>query len=132
MSYFQTVKNYLLELEADITFEEEDTGLFIITIAGRGIENMILDCEGDILVLEQMVIPVQKERTADYRRLLQMNRALVHGAFVLNDSQDLPIIAFRDTLQLPHLDINELEGTLNALTFALVENLDELIAMSAA
>lgn len=132
MTYFQTVKEHLLALEADITFEAPEDGLFIITLPSKGIQDMLLDCEGDLLILEQMIVPIRKEDPAHYQRLLQINRTLIHGAFVLNDSQDFPIIAFRDTLQLPNLDLNELEGTFNALTFALVENLDDLIALSAA
>ncbi len=130
MHYFEQVKTYLLELGADITFEAHDTGIFIITLDEKGVHDMILDCEGDILILEQIILPIQQDNPADYKQLLQINRSLIHGAFVLNDSQDYPIIAFRDTLQLPNLDLNELEGTLNALTFALVENYDALLAMA--
>lgn len=130
MHYFEQIKEYLLELGADITFEEADTGIFIITLDAKGVQDMILDCEGDILILEQIILPIRNEQPSHYKQLLQMNRSMVHGAFVLNDSQDYPIIAFRDTLQLPCLDLNELEGTLNALTFALVENYEALLAMS--
>lgn len=130
MNYFDQVKTYLLELGADITFEEQESGIFIITLDDKGVYDMILDCEGDILVLEQIILPLRDEQPAHYKQLLQINRSLIHGAFVLNDSQDYPIIAFRDTLQLPNLDLNELEGTLNALTFALAENYDALLAMS--
>lgn len=130
MHYFEQVKQYLLELGADITFEEADTQIFIITLDTKGVQDMILDCEGDILILEQIILPIRNEQPAHYKQLLQMNRSMIHGAFVLNDSQDHPIIAFRDTLQLSNLDLNELEGTLNALTFALVENYDALLAMS--
>ena len=130
MDHFETVKQYLLELEADITTEIPESELIIISLPSKGIHDMILDCEGDVLVLEQIIIPIREERPEYYQRLLQINRTLIHGAFVLNDSQDFPIIAFRDTLQLPNLDLNELEGTFNALTFALVENMDTLLELS--
>ncbi|MBW1898507.1 MAG: YbjN domain-containing protein [Deltaproteobacteria bacterium] len=60
-----------------------------------------------------------------YKRLLQMNRNLVHGAFVIDE--DEKIILFRDTLQLENLDRNELEGSIHALSLALSENGAELL-----
>lgn len=131
MNYFENVRQFLHELDCDITFEDSKNEIFIISDESRGIHNMILDCEGDILIMEQMVIPVREENPAHFKRLLQINRTLVHGAFVLNDSQeDYLIVAFRDTLQLPNLDQNEIEGSFNALTLGLMENLDELIQIS--
>jgi len=63
-----------------------------------------------------------------YKRLLQMNRTLVHGAFVLDEAGES--VLFRDTLQLENLDLNELEGSINALSLALAENANELIAFN--
>ena len=54
-----------------------------------------------------------------------MNRSLVHGAFVLDDAAKY--VFFRDTLQLENLDLNELEGTIQALSLALAENGAELL-----
>lgn len=130
MSYFENVKELLLDLEHDIIFEDTETGILIINKESRGICEMILDCEDDVLIMEQIIFPVKEDNPEHYKKLLQMNRALIHGAFVLTSSEDLNIIAFRDTLQLENLDPNELEGSLNALTFALVENMDDLIQIS--
>ena len=63
-----------------------------------------------------------------YRRLLQMNRTLVHGAFAIDE--DGKIVLFRDTLQLENLDHNEVEGTIEALSLALAEHAAELISFS--
>jgi|VirMetMinimDraft_7_1064189.scaffolds.fasta_scaffold36653_3 hypothetical protein len=130
MSYFENVKELVLALEYDIVHEEVETGILIINKESRGICEMILDCEDDILVMEQIIFPVKKDNPEHYKQLLQMNRSLVHGAFVLTSSEDFNIIAFRDTLQLENLDQNELEASLNALTFALVENMDDLLIIS--
>ena len=46
------------------------------------------------------------DNTNAYKRLLQINREVVHGAFVLNG--DATMLLFRDTLQLSNLDHNEL------------------------
>jgi hypothetical protein len=130
MSYFQNVRHLLLDLGCDIILEEPNAQIFIVSDETRGMSNMLLSCEGDILTIEQIIVAIRQEDPEHFKRLLQMNRSLVHGAFVLNSSQeDFEIVAFRDTLQLPNLDPNELEASLNALTLALMENLDELLVI---
>ena len=126
LNYFEKVKGYLLDLGHDIVNEDEGEGILIITNEDKGLLNTMLDCEGEILVIEQHILDMNTEQTGAYKRLLQMNREVVHGAFVLNE--DASKLLFRDTLQLSNLDPNELEGSLNALTIALVENTDELIS----
>ena len=63
-----------------------------------------------------------------FKRLLQINRTVVHGAFVLDENGKNVI--FRDTLQLENLDKNELEGSINSLSLALAEYANELISFS--
>ena len=60
-----------------------------------------------------------------YKRLLQMNRTLVHGAFVLDEGGAQVI--FRDTLQLETLDEHELESSVDALSLAMAEHGSELL-----
>ena len=60
-----------------------------------------------------------------FKRLLQMNRNLVHGAFALDE--DAKVVLFRDTLQIENLDRNELESSINALSIALSEYGSELL-----
>lgn len=130
MKHFQKVKDLLLELEYDITQEDKETGIFVASKDSSGICDMILDCEGDILIMEQAIFPVLKDDFESYKKLLQMNRSLIHGSFILVSTQDHNIISFRDTLQLENLNRNELEESLNSLTFALVENMDNLLAIA--
>jgi len=75
-----------------------------------------------------VIMDVPKNTDGFFKRLLQMNRTLVHGAFVL-DEEGTKVI-FRDTLQLENLDKNELEGSINALSIALAEYAGELIEFS--
>ena len=73
-------------------------------------------------------MPVPDDPGDLFRRLLQMNRLLVHGAFVLNDGAQT--ILFRDTLRIENLDSNELEGSIEALSLALAENAEELLSFN--
>lgn len=128
MSNFEKVKEYLLEM--GFVPEQEDAGeeLVVISDEDRGIHHLVIDCEDPILILEQVVIPLASASADVYKRLLQLNRQLVHGAFVLND--DGKTLLFRDTLRLENLDLNELEGSIDALSLALAENGTELLSFA--
>lgn len=127
-AYFETVKTFLLDLGYAITEEDPAQELVVVRDEDNGITNLIVDCEDPILILEQMILPVPSKPGAMFERLLQMNRTLVHGAFVLDETGTL--VLFRDTLRLENLDMNELEGSIEALSLALAENADELLAFS--
>ena len=128
MNYFGKVQNYLLDLGHEVVESNEENNILVITDQDKGICNMLLDCEGDVLVIEQHIFNVDTDKPESYKRLLQINREIVHGAFVLDDTGDRVI--FRDTLQLPNLDMNELEASLNALALALAENADEFLSLA--
>ncbi len=121
----QKVKNYLQELEFSVSSENVEEEIVIIDDEDKGIMNLIIDCEDPILVLEQVIMDVPEKTKGFFKRLLQMNRTLVHGAFVL-DEEGKKVI-FRDTLQLENLDKNELESSISALSIALAEYAGELI-----
>ena len=122
---FNLVKNYLLDLDLKIVDENESEELFIVEDEENGIRNLVVDCEPPIVVLEQLIMEVPKESGDLFKRLLQMNRSLVHGAFVLDEEGKH--LFFRDTLQLANLDCNELEGSIRALSLGLAENGAELL-----
>ncbi len=123
---FDLVKNYLLEMEIAIVSEVVEEELVVVDDEENGIKNLILDCEEPILVLEQIIMTVPKNRNSLFKRLLQMNRDMVHGAFVLDENAEF--ILCRDTLQLENLDRNELEGSIHALSLALAEYSPELLS----
>jgi hypothetical protein len=122
------VKEYLLNLDLSIVSENEGEELVVVEDQENGITNLIIDCEAPIVILEQLIMETPKEPGDFFKRLLQINRTLVHGAFVLDEEGGR--VFFRDTLQLANLDQNELEGSIDALSLALAENGSELIDYS--
>ena len=128
MADFQTVKSYVQELNLVIVSEDPAQDILVVQDYERGINNLVIDCEEPILIFEQMVLDVPANSGNMFRRLLQMNRTLVHGAFAL--TEDGKRILFRDTLRLAHLDLNEVQGTIEALSLAMAEHAAELIAFS--
>lgn len=126
--HFDKVKTFLLDMGHAIAQEDEEQELFIVNDEENGINNLIIDCEDPLLILEQVIMPVPGDPGDLFRRLLQMNRLLVHGAFVL--TEDAQTILFRDTLRIENLDSNELEGSIEALSLALAENAEELLSFN--
>jgi len=128
MADFQTVKSYVHELHLVVVSEDPARDILVIEDHERGINNLVIDCEEPLLIFEQMILDVPANPGDMFRRLLQMNRTLVHGAFAL--TEDSERVLFRDTLRLENLDLNEVQGTIEALSLAMAEHAAELIAFS--
>ena len=122
---YEIVRNYLFDMGVSIIEEDRKEELFIVEDEENGIKNLIIDCEDAILIIEQVIMMVPSEPRDLFKRLLQINRELVHGAFVMD--VDSEYILFRDTLQLENLDRNELEASVHALSLALAEYGEELL-----
>jgi len=128
MSDFEKVKNFILDMGFAISHEEPKEELVVIDDDERGIKNLVIDCESPILILEQVIIPMPQDSSDFCKRILQINRTLVHGAFVLDEEGTT--LLFRDTLQLENLDRNELEGSIDALSLGLAEYASELVSFA--
>ena len=128
MSNFEKVKEFILDMGFAINQEDLGEELVVINDDERGINNLVIDCEDPILILEQVIIPMPQDSSDFCKRILQINRTLVHGAFVLDE--DGTTLLFRDTLQLENLDRNELEGSIDALSLALAEYAGELVSFT--
>ncbi len=127
-NHFERVKEYLMELNLPIVEEEAEKELIVVEDEDNGIKNLVIDCEDPILIIEQLIMNVPDNAGELFKRLLQMNRNMVHGAFAVDE--DSKYIFFRDTLQIENLDKNELEGSISALSLALAENSEELLKYS--
>ena len=125
---FQKVKNYLFELNYNIVFENENDGIFIISDEENGISNLVLGCADPLLIMEQFLFDIKSDNMEVFKSLLIKNRDIIHGALVLDENGTK--IIFRDTLQIENLDLNELEGSLNALILLLSEYTNEILRFS--
>lgn len=126
--YFSKVKEYLLELNISIVRELPEDDILVVEHEEAGITNMVLIVSDPILIMEQHLFNIQQDAPEVYKKLLKKNRDLVHGAFVLDDSEKK--VLFRNTLELENLDLNELEGSFKALELLISEYSDELLAFA--
>ncbi|MCG8384617.1 MAG: YbjN domain-containing protein [Cytophagales bacterium] len=126
--YFQKVKEYLLELGYNMTYENQEDGVIVIENAANGFSNLVLGVADPILIVEQFLFEIKNPSLEVYKQLMQKSRDIVHGAFVLDETGSKVI--FRNTHELENLDLNELEATLNSLALLLGEYSQELIKFS--
>jgi len=126
--HFLITQDYLLELDFNITFQNPEDGILVVQKENSGIKNLILGVAPPILILEQFIFKINNQSEKIFKSLLQKNRDIIHGAFVLNESGEKVI--FRDTLQIENMDLNELEGSLNSLSLLMSEYSDKIIEFS--
>ena len=126
--HFQLVKDYLLQLNFSIAHEDQNDNIIMISRESEGIKNLILGIASPILIIEQHICDLKHKSEEVYMDLLQKNRDIVHGAFVLDETGTKVI--FRDTLQIENLDLNELEASLNSLGLLLSEYSEQIINFS--
>ncbi|REH52575.1 hypothetical protein C7448_103310 [Tenacibaculum gallaicum] len=127
-TYFSKVKVFLLELNFNIVKENQEEGIFVVEKENEGIKNLIIGVANPIIIFEQYIFKIKGPNQEVFKSLLQKNRDIIHGAFVLDESGERVI--FRDTLQLENLDANEFEASLNSLSLLLSEYSDHIINFS--
>jgi hypothetical protein len=103
----------LLDYEFTITLEDEAQRILIIEKESNGIKNMILIISDSILIMEQFLFEIKNPSEQTFRKLLQKNRDIVHGAFVLDGTGRRVI--FRDTLPTDNMAQNEVMASINSL-----------------
>lgn len=126
-TYFNKVKNFVLELGFPILYENPTDHLLVIEDEEMGVKNMVIGVAPPMVIIEQYLIDVRDDCDI-YRKLLIKNRDIVHGAFVLDEKGEKLI--FRNTLQVETLDLKELESTINSLALLLSEYSNEILSFS--
>ncbi|MDH5367790.1 MAG: molecular chaperone Tir [Cyclobacteriaceae bacterium] len=127
-NYFSKVKDYLLELDYTISYEDENDGVLVVGNEANGINNLVLGVADPLLIIEQFIFEFDKPTAEMLTRLMQKSRDIIHGAFVLDETGKRVI--FRNTHELENLDLNEIEATLNSLSLLLSEYSTEIIELS--
>lgn len=127
-NHYNITRDFLLDLNFDISREETEDCILVVQKESAGIRNLILGVAPPILILEQFIFRINDQSEKIFKSLLQKNRDIIHGAFVLDETGEKVI--FRDTLQIENMDVNELEGSLNSLSLLMSEYSDNIIEFS--
>ena len=112
------IEGFLINL--DITYEEVTDNTWVINDHEKGLEQVMI-----IVALPVVIIRVKVMEAADsmpidfYKELLVLNSSdLVHGAYAL-DGNDVILL---DTHEFDHLDLEELQASLDAIGLALAQH----------
>ncbi|SIQ66225.1 type III secretion system chaperone family protein [Maribacter ulvicola] len=127
-NHFNITRDYLLQLNFTIVKENRADGILVVEKEDSGIKNLILGVSPPILIMEQFIFSVHNQSEKIFKNLLQKNRDIIHGAFVLDETANRVI--FRDTLQIENMDLNEFEASLNSLSLLMSEYSDQIIEFS--
>ena len=107
-------------------FEVVSDGVWRVESPDNNVNNIIMSLQAPILVLRVNLMKVPtKNREAFYQRLLNLNAMEIsHGAFGVENET----VMLLDTLQVEHLDRNELQASIDSLGFAVAQYYPELKA----
>lgn len=110
-------------INLDIQYEEIGESMWLISQEENGLKAVVVYAEDDLVTLRAKVMRVPgAEREAFYKELLELNAEMVHGAYALED-QDVILI---DTLELPTMDLEEFQASLDSTGLALAQHYSRL------
>jgi len=128
MDYINTIEQFAKACGCTITYRNDETGILKIENTPDGIHNLILGVAPPVLIIEQYLFSFKADNMDMFKQLLQKNRDMIHGAFVINEDGNK--VLFRYTMQLENIDFNEFESALNSLGLMLSEYYQQIINFS--
>ena len=122
MTTNKDIENYFEELE--LSYQKVSDGVWVLDIEEQGINNLVINHEEPILLFRiKLMDAPKKNREQFFKRLLELNATdLTHGAYALEEEN----VVLMNTLQSENLDLNELEASIDALSFAASQHYTEL------
>ncbi len=128
---YTRTQDFLEDLGITIVKEDESRDLLVASDEGNGIVNMLFDCCSDVLVMEQIVSVVPENiPEAFFRRVLQINRELLYGAFAIDENSR--VLIFRATHPFERLTKYMIEASLRGLEHAMNSFGAELVGFHSA
>ncbi len=105
-------------------FEQVSDGIWRVESPDNNVDNIIMSYEDPILLLRVNLMKVpEAKREIFYERLLRLNATEIpHGAFGIEND----VVVLIDTLQVEHLDRNELQASIDSIGFTVAQYYTEL------
>ena len=128
MDFMSTIQGFATSSGCQIVYKNERDGILKIDNEPDGIHNLIIGIAPPILIMEHYLFSFTSDNMEMFKQLLQKNRDMIHGAFVINEEGNK--VLFRYTMQLENINFNEFEGALNSLGLLLSEYYQQIINFS--
>jgi hypothetical protein len=128
MDFMSTIQDFAISSGCSILYKNDQDGILKINNEEDGIHNLIIGVAPPILIMEQYLFSFGSDNMTMFKQLLQKNRDMIHGAFVINEEGNK--VLFRYTMQLENINFNEFDGALNSLGLLLSEYYQQIISFS--
>lgn len=117
---FSRVETFLDNLGVSIIKTDPQQNLIVASDTANGIVNMLFDCAGTVLIMEQIISMVPNtNQEFFFKRLLQMNHLIAHGGFAVD--QNARVVLFRATHQFEGITKQMIEASLRGLEQAIAQ-----------
>ena len=128
IDFMSTITEFATNSGCTIVYNNEKDGILKIDNEEDGIHNLIIGIAPPILIMEHFLFSFKKDNVGMFKQLLQKNRDMIHGAFVINEEGNK--VLFRYTMQIDNIDLNEFDGAINSLGLLLSEYYQQIISFS--
>ncbi|TFH05552.1 MAG: hypothetical protein E4H09_01835 [Spirochaetales bacterium] len=110
-------------MNLDLSYEEVGENMWLISDEENGLATVIVYAEDELVTLRAKVMEVPKERREEFfEDLLRLNAGMVHGAYAIEEDSVILV----DSLELPTMDLEELQASLDSTGLALAQHLPRL------
>ncbi len=124
MTLHDKVEGYLVKM--GLSFHEAAPGTWVVSHSEVGLETLIVQLAGPLVVLRTYVMEVPSAgREKLFGELLRLNASdMIHGAYAVDGSSVIII----DTLEAETMDLEELQASIDAIGLALAQHYRSLSA----
>lgn len=118
MDIKEKLEGYFIELS--VPYESKGDGLWIVNDESKGVENLIVTADDQIVTLTVNVMKVpSSNKEKFFETLLKLNATdMIHGAYGIEGDEVLLI----DTLEGSTMDLEEIQASLDAVSLALSQH----------
>lgn len=118
MDIKEKLEGYLIDLS--IPFENKGENLWLISDISRGIENVIVSLNDQVITMSVTVMAIPSAKKDEfYETLLKLNATdMIHGAYGINGNN----VVLIDSLEGSTMDLEELQASLDAISLALSQH----------
>jgi hypothetical protein len=118
MDIKEKLEGYFIDLS--VPFESKDDGLWIVNDESKGLENLIVTADDQIVTLTVNVMKTPSSNKEEFfETLLKLNATdLIHGAYGIEGDEVLLV----DTLEAATMDLEEIQASLDAVSLALSQH----------
>ncbi len=117
LSAKEKLEGFFIHLE--LVYEEIGENMWLLTDEENGLRSIVVFVQDDLVTLRAKVMDIPSaDREAFFEQLLRLNTEMVHGAYALEEQH----VILLDTLELPTMDLEEFQASLDSTGLALAQH----------